>query len=684
MGKLSKGIIILLVLGVMIHQYQVHCLLTLAIDLLSFAWSTLEKINAVHDVYGKVSTPSTAELMQKSVEIADSIDKLGVKLEEKIQQSMDTLLSRLPLLSDISANVGTLNEYVTRIDALYRDMNHYLRKPEDFSDYSLQTLLKSATSSDGDDVDAILALISGLINPKGLGSFKESLFVLLAKETQEYALDVCGTGAPPQQRLVELFDIIIETEMRGFALLGFGYMMKSYMENTSYIGDVRRAEGKLETRAAEYVLLLKSSMSKATTQFRNCDPLEGNERGVTFIEFEKFLQAFITQEGVFRVDHRCPATCGNYGSYTRSFYGCRGFECTESPTSCFGWLVNCRSMKYLASACEYDGTEVRRYKWFKDGDGKVQGVMTDGCPSPGKRVYGFKVTYEETDCDLCRCICVQDTARSNATHFLSLQEQVTNVEDNMVITGLQFVVINRVVHLKIMQSQITNDTEIVANSTSWVEPEEFIFDQAKSMKYEVFHMYKNLENGEREELKRYEDYYVLNYENRRFCLDRMMAPTGYIVTGVKFDYNPQFESKSLKLKIRGTRFDAETNQLDPESSIWLDPEDMPYAKGVETREEHDYEGWDNPTKSSNTLVDSRPYTYIDVDWSSYAFDAAQTTIPLLDAMPIFSDPIVPLRGVGLYHKRQVRHAGFLTLVLEAIDRSPYIKLNYVKKSNATE
>ncbi|XP_015114636.1 uncharacterized protein LOC107039505 [Diachasma alloeum] len=673
MRQKSTTMRILFVLGLIATQYHVHCQLTIVVDLISFAWSALEKVNAAHDAYSKLTTPSTADIMEKTNEIAASIDKLGTRLEEKIQQSMDTLLTLLPLLGDISADVRLLNSYITRVDELYADMHDYLKNPKSFSDYALDALVKTCTSRDEGDVQDRIALIYGLLIPTGLGTFKESLFVLLAKETQENALKVCGTGAPPQQRLVELFEIVMETEMRGFALQGFGGLMKGYLDGQNYTGDIGRAQNKLIQRAQKYVKLLQNTMSISARQFRRCDPPGGHERDVTYHEFEKYLQVFLVQENALRIDHRCPNSCSAYKNPTRLFYGCRGYECTYSPTTCYGRLVQCSSLGESGRACEYDGSLPKRYKWYKSHSGNVYGDDSDGCPAPASKTYAFKVTVEEIRCDLCRCICVEDEPQSKSRHFISLRDQVTNVDDNMVITGMAFVMVNDIAHIKIMQGQITSGAQIVENTTAWLEPEDIQYIPPMDSSQIKFNFVKKSEDGEDEELMENEDIAVLSYEEQKIYLDTLIVPPEHVITGVRFQ-RYTWETRPIYLTIRATRYDSETGQLVPDSTIWIKPTDMPYAKAP-IRHYYRFEGWKNPIYSTNTAIDSKPYNWMEMDWTNYDDDAGQTTVPILDALPVFSEPITPLSGVGIYQKREVGYAGILTLVLEGIDKSPYMRVN---------
>jgi hypothetical protein len=58
-----------------------------------------------------------------------------------------------------------------------------------------------------------------------------------------------------------------------------------------------------------------------------------------------------------------------------------------------------------------------------------------------------------------------------------------------------------------------------------------------------------------------------------------------------------------------------------------------------------------PLWSRNKFITFRP--------SSYQKDAAQTTVPFLDAQPTYTRVPMPLSGIGLYYKRRDGYGGFV-------------------------
>lgn len=80
-----------------------------------------------------------------------------------------------------------------------------------------------------------------------------------------------------------------------------------------------------------------------------------------------------------------------------------------------------------------------------------------------------------------------------------------------------------------------------------------------------------------------------------------------------------------------------------------------------------------PTKNGqNSVVDSYSGQYVEFTHPDFERDAAQTTVPFLDAQKVVSTPAVPLGGVGLYHKGFARSGGFIAPSIKTLNMSPFV------------
>ena len=82
---------------------------------------------------------------------------------------------------------------------------------------------------------------------------------------------------------------------------------------------------------------------------------------------------------------------------------------------------------------------------------------------------------------------------------------------------------------------------------------------------------------------------------------------------------------------------------------------------------------DVPTATNDgSVIDSRSdqfllFTHTDID-----ADAAQTTVPFLDAQPVAPEPPTILVGAGIYHKGRPGYGGFIGPKVVTYDFSPHI------------
>lgn len=72
-----------------------------------------------------------------------------------------------------------------------------------------------------------------------------------------------------------------------------------------------------------------------------------------------------------------------------------------------------------------------------------------------------------------------------------------------------------------------------------------------------------------------------------------------------------------------------------------------------------------PASTSNTFV---KFTHSDINK-----DAAQTTVPFLDAQDVVNNPPVPLEGIGIFLKAQDGYGGFISPKIRTFDYGPYVQ-----------
>lgn len=137
------------------------------------------------------------------------------------------------------------------------------------------------------------------------------------------------------------------------------------------------------------------------------------------------------------------------------------------------------------------------------------------------------------------------------------------------------------------------------------------------------------------------DYHTLTYENRSLNLDTIIAPSGSLVTGVRFNRN---SAGHLILEVRVTNANMSTGKLfNLEQSVWLSNEN-----GGKHRINTD--NLDLPTKATKQVPNFKENTFVRFGPTHKKIDVSQRTVPFIESLRVEPKRPVALAGVGLYYK----------------------------------
>lgn len=216
-----------------------------------------------------------------------------------------------------------------------------------------------------------------------------------------------------------------------------------------------------------------------------------------------------------------------------------------------------------------------------------------------------------------------------------------------IVTGVAITKINRIIQFTIIERELLPNGQVaaVANFSqkaynAWKTAAPFHIDDPDVVEGEDFHQ--------------------LSWKKRSIDLDTLMD-LDRVLTGVRF----RIVDSHIRLEIRVTDFDYQTGRLkDIRHSKWIGNNFRPKRQLVPVRP-------DRPTKSQ---VKSMPFVgdnvYVNFQPSDIEKDAAQSTIPFIDTMPLQS--MTPLAGVGLQLKLSTGYGGFIAPKLIVFDSGLYI------------
>lgn len=217
------------------------------------------------------------------------------------------------------------------------------------------------------------------------------------------------------------------------------------------------------------------------------------------------------------------------------------------------------------------------------------------------------------------------------------------------MTGFRFVKKNRIIHIQVQEGEL----------------QERGFINATTLQWKAISDYKLLDRGIRNGL----DYHTMSWDKRAMDLDDLIAPINHVVTGVRL----RIIGTHLNLEIRVTEADFNSGKLiDPETtSFWKSNDNT--ESSSERRTPVKLKNPDIPTlATSESLIDSKPNQYVEFTHSDVDRDAAQTTVPYIDAQDVISKVPVALSGAGLYHKGLQNSGGFVGLKAITYDFHPHI------------
>lgn len=219
-----------------------------------------------------------------------------------------------------------------------------------------------------------------------------------------------------------------------------------------------------------------------------------------------------------------------------------------------------------------------------------------------------------------------------------------------IVTGIAITKINHIIQLKIAQRKL------LPKGVVDTESDPLYADPRPHWKTaELFHI-------DGQDVYVDDDYSVISWANRSVRLSSAIIDDDKrVLTGVRFR---KFRNH-IGLEIRATHFDFESGHLiNIGKSEWIGG-----FRGQMTEQKID-----RPDVPTNTVEKSIPFPdnnkFINFQPSDVEKDAAQTTVPFLDATPV--EASVPLAGAGLYYKTQPGYGGFIAPKLIVFDFAKYL------------
>lgn len=589
----------------------------------SFQLERLEKQHAI--------SSAMIETLLQDLRALPSVVRLG--------RNLDTLAD---LMGRVSSADMVLNRYIQRgYSNETEDANWLVERP------TLEDFVSTVVSHGSSSIRGLLERIHSIVAPEhGMGSQLQSpgIFSQLTDAMHESRSNRCNLQQSPQQLLYNLYNSVAITELKGYAMMQFSWMLLRLYKKGNFTVEAELMQERYEERTAQKVAAVKDAMSIAERDMWRCDPREHRE-GETYVELTQLLQGQVQNEVDMNSESTCRENCAYY-SYAKS-HGCYNSNVCAKQPRCNGKLIDCRYIDSDMWVCQADSKSDRRYTYIEYENGRILGKR--GSCERGLTKVDSWWRWLFWHCSYCFCLCDEQGPKSD--RYFNLREVKADVANNKVVTGLRFVKENRVIHLQIQEAGLLPRGEINMTSVQWRPVDNYRISDS------------DVYNGK--------DYHTLSWEQRAIDLDDLVAPSGSVLTGVRF--RRVGTHLNLEIMVTPLNFTAGTLDNPHQKSIWHG-NDNTDASLEAPRKRLYISNPDVPTSTNDgSIVDSRSDQFLLFTHSDIDTDAAQTTVPFLDAQPVAPDPPTLLAGAGIYHKGRSGYGGFIGPKVVTYDFNSHIQ-----------
>ncbi|XP_066151748.1 uncharacterized protein [Euwallacea fornicatus] len=610
---------------------------------LAKAWDLVDQNIDFSEVPIPILQKTENKLFGKIERINSRLDDLASRIDVIGTQSMTTILHNLPERVRLELRLNDLIDYMTRMDTNYQRMQKYSTEQKDFERLTLEDFSQTVISHDPSSIVNLVERVHTFLVPHRKGIVQGGLFDLLANAMQEVEGDMmCNTKQSPQQVLYSLYDAIALTELKGYTMIQFSYMLLRLYGKGNFTKEAQHSRERFEERTNNAVVAVKAAMRNVSRELWKCDPKK-HVQGETYEEITNLLQGYIQNEVDLNSEGTCRENCAEY-SFTKS-HGCyENLYCRQQRTCC-GKIIGCKFIDSDMWICNANPLSGRRYEYVEYENGRVLGRKQSCARGTTKVDSWWRWLFWH--CSYCFCLCDEQGAFSD--RYFNMRASISDIQNNKVVTGLRFVKSNRVIHLQIQEGELLPRMTINASTVTWKEVENYKITDRK-----IF-------NGQ--------DYHTFTWEKRRLDLDDLEADEGHVLTGVRF----KEIGSHLNFEIYITKFDFDTGRLKPEHSKWKDNPNTDVAADKPRKKVHLIHP-DVPTRSTSpSIPTSHSDQFIEFTNSDMDRDVAQTTVPFLDAQKVESLEPVPLTGAGIFHKGRNFFGGFIAPKIITFDVSKYLK-----------
>eukprot|EP00095_Tigriopus_kingsejongensis_P006035 maker-scaffold889_size84747-snap-gene-0.24 protein:Tk06035 transcript:maker-scaffold889_size84747-snap-gene-0.24-mRNA-1 annotation:"hypothetical protein L798_01615" len=556
--------------------------------------------------------------------------------------------------SALGSEGEALIKIIGRVNSFYSYFQKYMDSPGQVKANTLddfaRSIIEPGSKQENTLQTALLELHNismphlGLVHPrKGLlGSNQRTdiyykLFLMLNSKKHDYS---CNMNQSPNQFIFNLYNVIALTEVKGYLIIQFSYMMLQLYQRGNYTLQSDITWKNFEDQTSDKLLAVQGILQNMEREFWKCDPAVHTE-GTTFLQLTQLLQGIIENEVDLNLGHSCKQQCSDYT--VAEVNGCyKDRICTKQRRCENGRLFDCQFFDEDAWVCiSLDSKRRYEYVHYENGVVLGKGNKESFCPKQIKVDSWWRWLYH---CSMCLCKC--DAPGELSDRYWSLKEVTADVEENKVVTGVRFIKRDRVIHLEIEQALALPEGSIYEESREWKSPPPVDIN-------------RDIPNT---------DFLMMTYETRALDTDTLEAPSGHVITGIRL----RSLGGHINLEAQVTPIGFTSGKLIPERATWIGNDNTPAS--ASPREQENIYMPDISTFDHKSEILAGNNKFIQFDATSAHKDVMQTTIPFLDAQTVAPSPGTWLSAVGLYYKGTTGYGGFVGPLVRSYDFTRHLLL----------
>ncbi|XP_046814385.1 uncharacterized protein LOC124422239 isoform X2 [Vespa crabro] len=570
-------------------------------------------------------------------EVSHKLDIYEERTQARTQKVLEQLMSNLPKKLSMEENFRDFDHYVGQINDLYDVFVKYATAPETYERFTLEDFAKASISPGLGALPDVLKTVHRLVVPTESQLYNRSIIISFSNQMKEASSQICSEQQSPQQLLFNLYNAIALTEIKGYTMMQFSYMLlRLYINGSNFNEELELLKQQYAERTSEILRAVKTAMAFAPQEFWRCDPTK-HESDKTYMELKQLFQGYIVNEVDMNSESTCRENCAYYG-YAK-VHGCYDNQFCAQQRTCGGKLVNCEYIDSDMWICPSKASS-RRYEYIEYENGKIYGQKQTCQKSLTKIDSWWRWLFWH--CSYCFCYCDDHNSRSD--RYFNLRPVMADIKNNRVITGIKLTKLNQIIHIQIQEGELLPRGDINSTTVTWKPVDTYtVYDS-------------DVKNGI--------DYHTIVWEKRAIDMDDLKSPENHLLTGIKL----RMIGTRLNLEIMVTPFNFTTGKLiQPlQKSYWI-------SNDITDRTELKLKNPDIPIHSELQHVsDSDVNQYLNFAPSDREKDAAQSTIPFLDIQPVEPNPSIPIAGAGIFHKGRSGSGGFLALKLITYNFAPHL------------